>query len=139
MSYIPYSPFKTSLALMYQEPLLKENPDHFVIFPIEHLDLWIFYKKAQASLWTAKEINLLKDCECLAKLKQLECEHIFKILAFFAASNGIVNENPCQNFANEVQYPEAHCFYGFQIIMENIHNEMYSLLIDTYVDNKQIK
>jgi ribonucleotide reductase beta subunit family protein with ferritin-like domain len=70
----------------------------------------------------------------------LEREYIFKILAFFAASNGIVNENLCQNFANGVQYPEAHCFYGFQIMMENIHNKMYSLQIDTYVlDNKQMK
>ena len=111
----------------------------FVIFPIEHPDLWIFYKKAQASLWTAEEIDLSKDCDCLTKLKQLEREYIFKILAFFAASDGIVNENLCQNFVNEVQYPEAHCFYGFQIMMENIHNEMYSLLIDTYVDDKQMK
>jgi ribonucleoside-diphosphate reductase beta chain len=82
---------------------------------------------------------LSKDCECLAKLKQSEREYIFKILAFFAARNGIVNENLCQNFVNEVQYPEAHCFYGFQIMMENIHNETYSLLIDTYVDDKQMK
>ena len=93
MSYPPYSPFNTSVALTYQEPLLKENADWFAVFPIEHPDLWIFCKKAQASLWTAEEINLSKDCDCLTKLKQLEHEYIFRILAFFAASDGIVNEN----------------------------------------------
>jgi hypothetical protein len=106
MPYPLYSPFTTSLALTYQEPLLKENPDRFVIFLIEHLDLSILYKIAQASLWTAEEIGLSKDCECLAKLKQSEREYIFKILTFFAASDSIVNENLCQNFANEVLYPK---------------------------------
>jgi ribonucleotide reductase beta subunit family protein with ferritin-like domain len=100
--------------------------------------VWNFYKKAQASFWNAEEIDLSKDQECLDKLKQSERQYIFKILAFFAASDGIVNENLCQNFANEVQYPETHCFYGFQIMMENIHNETYSLLIDTYVDDNKL-
>ncbi len=139
MSYPPYSPYR-SLALVYHEPILKENPDRFVIFPIEHLDLWNFYKKAQASFWNAEEIDLSKDCKYLDKLKQLERQYIFKILAFFATSDGIVNENLCQNFANEVQYPEARCFYGFQIMMENIHNETYSLLIvDIYIDDNKLK
>jgi ribonucleoside-diphosphate reductase beta chain len=104
-----------------------------------HPDLWNFYKKAQESFWNAEEIDLSKDCKCLDKLKQSERQYIFKILAFFATSDGIVNESLCQNFLNEVQCPEAHCFYGFQIMMENIHNKMYSLLIDTYVDDNKLK
>ena len=124
---------------MHREPILEENPNHFVIFPIEKPDLWQFYKQAQATFWTAEEIDLSGDWECLDKLTQMERDYIFKILTFFAASDGIVNENLCQHFANEVQYLKACCFYGFQIMAENIHNETYSLLIDTYVDDPKTK
>jgi ribonucleoside-diphosphate reductase beta chain len=99
----------------------------------------LLQEKAQASFWNAEEIDLSKDPESLDKLKQSERQYIFKILAFFATSDGFVNENLCQNFANKVQYPEARCFYGFQIMMENIHTEAYSLLIDTYVDDNKLK
>jgi ribonucleoside-diphosphate reductase beta chain len=120
------------------EPLLVENPNRFVLFPIEHDDIWKMYKKAEASFWTAEEIDLSPDLKDWAKLNDGERHFISHVLAFFAASDGIVNENLAVNFLNEVQYPEAKCFYGFQIMMENIHSETYSLLIDTYIkDPKQ--
>ncbi|TYB76070.1 ribonucleoside-diphosphate reductase [Bizionia gelidisalsuginis] len=116
------------------EPILQENKDRFVIFPIEHHDLWEWYKKSQASIWTAEEIDLHQDLsDWTNKLNDDERYFIKHILAFFAASDGIVNENLAENFVNEVQYSEAKFFYGFQIMMENIHSETYSLLIDTYV------
>jgi len=115
------------------EPLLKENPRRFVILPIQYGDIWQMYKKAEASFWTAEEVDLSKDMADWAKLKPDEKYFISHVLAFFAASDGIVNENLVERFMNEVQIPEARCFYGFQIAMENIHSEMYSLLIDTYV------
>ena len=115
-------------------PLLKENKDRFVIFPIKHHDLWEWYKKCEASFWTAEEIDLHQDLtDWKTKLNDDERYFIKHILAFFAASDGIVNENLAENFVNEVQYSEAKFFYGFQIMMENIHSETYSLLIDTYV------
>jgi len=121
-----------------QENLLKENPNRFVLFPIRHKDIWDFYKKAEASFWTAEEVDLSSDLVHYAELKDGERHFINNVLAFFAASDGIVNENLAQNFIREVQYPEARSFYGFQIMMENIHSEMYSLLIDTYVkDSKE--
>ena len=112
-SYLPYNDCyeHVSLLSMRLEPLLTENPNHFVLFPIKHNDIWHFYKQAQASLWTAEEIDLTSDHLSLETLTQAEGDYIYKILAFFAASNGIVNENLCQNFATEVQYPEACCFY----------------------------
>jgi len=113
------------------EPILKENKDRFVIFPIKHPDLWEMYKKQQASIWTAEEIDLKDDR--FDELTPQEQYFIKHILAFFAASDGIVNENLAENFLSEVQYPEAKFFYGFQVMMENIHSETYSLLIDTYV------
>jgi ribonucleoside-diphosphate reductase beta chain len=117
-----------------QEPLLLENKDRFVLFPISHNDIWQMYKKAEASFWTAEEIDLSADLtDWENKLTKDEKHFIKHVLAFFAASDGIVNENLAVNFLNEAQYPEARCFYGFQVMMENIHSETYSLLIDTYI------
>jgi ribonucleoside-diphosphate reductase beta chain len=116
------------------EPLLAENKDRFVLFPIKHRDIWEMYKKAEASFWTAEEIDLSADLQDWAnKLNDDERHFIKHVLAFFAASDGIVNENLAVNFINDVQYPEARCFYGYQIMIENIHSETYSLLIDTYI------
>nr|XP_061806271.1 ribonucleoside-diphosphate reductase subunit M2-like isoform X5 [Nerophis lumbriciformis] len=115
------------------EPLLKDNPRRFVIFPIQYHDIWRMYKKAEASFWTAEEVDLSKDTQHWELLKEDERFFISHVLAFFAASDGIVNENLVERFTQEVQVTEARCFYGFQIAMENIHSEMYSLLIDTYI------
>uniref|UniRef100_A0A0B7AMG3 ribonucleoside-diphosphate reductase n=1 Tax=Arion vulgaris TaxID=1028688 RepID=A0A0B7AMG3_9EUPU len=119
-----------------EEPLLKDNPSRFVIFPIQYHDIWQMYKKAEASFWTAEEVDLSKDLEHWDKLKSEEKHFISHVLAFFAASDGIVNENLVERFSKEVQVTEARCFYGFQIAMENVHSEMYSLLIDTYIKDK---
>lgn len=120
--------------MSFIEPILKENKDRFVIFPIKHQDIWEWYKKMEASFWTAEEIDLHTDLnDWNNKLTADEKFFIKHILAFFAASDGIVNENLAENFVSEVQYPEAKFFYGFQLMMENIHSETYSLLIDTYV------
>ncbi|HHP7242669.1 MAG TPA: ribonucleoside-diphosphate reductase small subunit [Cyclobacteriaceae bacterium] len=116
-----------------EEPILKENKNRFVLFPIEHDDIWKFYKKAEASFWTAEEIDLSQDLKDWENLSDGERHFITHVLAFFAASDGIVNENLAEHFVNEVQYTEAKFFYGFQIAIENIHSETYSLLIDTYV------
>lgn len=122
------------------EPILQENPNRFVIFPIQHHDIWSWYKKQEACFWTAEEIDLHQDLtDWNHKLNADEKYFIKHILAFFAASDGIVNENLAENFVNEVQYSEAKFFYGFQIMMENIHSETYSLLIDTYVKDPQEK
>jgi len=116
------------------EPILQENKERFVLFPIKHKDIWEMYKKCEQSFWTAEEIDLSSDtADWTNKLNDDERHFIKHVLAFFAASDGIVNENLAVNFMNEVQYPEARCFYGFQIMMENIHSETYSLLIDTYI------
>ena len=115
------------------EPILEENKSRFVLFPIEHNDIWQMYKKHEASFWTAEEIDLGQDMTDWNNLNDGEQHFISHILAFFAASDGIVNENLAVNFLSEVQYAEAKCFYGFQIMMENIHSETYSLLIDTYI------
>jgi len=119
--------------LAQKEPLLRENPNRFVLFPIQYHDIWQMYKKAEASFWTAEEVDLSKDLKDWDNLQPDERHFISHVLAFFAASDGIVNENLVERFAQEVQVPEARCFYGFQIAMENIHSEMYSLLIDTYI------
>ncbi|XP_040026175.2 ribonucleoside-diphosphate reductase subunit M2 [Gasterosteus aculeatus] len=116
-----------------EEPLLKDNPRRFVIFPIKYHDIWQMYKKAEASFWTAEEVDLSKDLQHWESLKDEERFFISHVLAFFAASDGIVNENLVERFTQEVQVTEARCFYGFQIAMENIHSEMYSLLINTYI------
>lgn len=122
------------------EPILKENPNRFVLFPIEHNDIWAFYKKSEANFWTAEEIDLSADLvDWNDKLNDDERHFVKHVLAFFAASDGIVNENLAINFVNEVQYTEAKFFYGFQIMMENIHSETYSLLIDTYIKDQREK
>ena len=122
------------------EPILAENKDRFVLFPIVHNDIWKFYKQAEASFWTAEEIDLEPDLVDWAnKLNDDERHFIKHVLAFFAASDGIVNENLAENFLSEVQYTEAKFFYGFQVMMENIHSETYSLLIDTYIKDSKEK
>jgi len=121
-----------------QEPILQTNKQRFVLFPIKYPEVWEMYKKAEASFWTAEEIDLAHDAVDWEKLTPDEKYFVSHILAFFAASDGIVNENLVERFASEVQLPEARCFYGFQIAMENIHSETYSLLIDTYIkDNAE--
>ena len=120
-------------TISVDEPLLQENKDRFVLFPIQHHDIWEFYKKAEASFWTAEEIDLQQDLSDWVTLNDGERHFISHVLAFFAASDGIVNENLAENFVADVQYTEAKFFYGFQIAIENIHSETYSLLIDTYV------
>ena len=123
-----------------EEPILKENPNRFVLFPIQHSDIWEMYKKQEASIWTAEELDLSNDLHDWAnKLNDDERYFIKHILAFFAASDGIVNENLAENFLSEVQYTEAKFFYGFQVMMENIHSETYSLLIDTYIKDSKEK
>ncbi|PPQ67823.1 hypothetical protein CVT26_007070 [Gymnopilus dilepis] len=117
-----------------EEPLLKESRRRFVLFPIQYHEIWQMYKKAEASFWTAEEMDLSKDLhDWTNRLNDNERHFISHVLAFFAASDGIVNENLLERFSNEVQVAEARCFYGFQIMMENIHSETYSLLIDTYI------
>jgi ribonucleoside-diphosphate reductase beta chain len=115
------------------ELLLKENKDRFVLLPINYPKVWEKYKQHEASFWTAEEIDLSADMKDWGNLNDGERHFITHVLAFFAASDGIVNENLAVNFMSEVQLPEARCFYGFQIMMENIHSETYALLIDTYV------
>ncbi|MFC6996486.1 ribonucleoside-diphosphate reductase small subunit [Rufibacter roseus] len=121
------------------EPILQENPNRFVLFPIQNDTVWQMYKQAEASFWTAEEIDLTPDMKDWEKLNDGERHFISHVLAFFAASDGIVNENLAINFMQEVQMPEARCFYGFQIMMENIHSETYSLLIDTYIKDQKEK
>lgn len=121
------------------EPILQENPKRFVLFPIKANDIWDYYKKHVACFWTAEEIDLEQDLKDWGKLNDKEQHFIKTVLAFFAASDGIVNENLLENLATMVQYPEARSFYGFQIAMENIHSEVYSLLIDTYIQNEKEK
>jgi len=121
------------------EPLLQVNPNRFVLFPIQDKEIWDMYKKAEASFWTAEEIDLASDLKDWKSLSKNERYFVSHILAFFAASDGIVNENLAANFATEVQIPEARCFYGFQIAVENIHSETYSLLIDTYIKDQTEK
>jgi ribonucleoside-diphosphate reductase beta chain len=128
------------LKKMNMEKILIEQPNRFVLFPIEHQDIWQMYKTAEASFWTAEEVDLSQDLvDWREKLNEDEKHFIKHVLAFFAASDGIVNENLGVNFLSEVQYAEARCFYGFQIMMENIHSEVYSLLIDTYITDSSEK
>jgi ribonucleoside-diphosphate reductase beta chain len=122
------------------EPILAENDGRFVLFPIEHDDIWKYYKDNEACFWTAEEVDLSADLnDWNNKLNDNERHFIKHVLAFFAASDGIVNENLAENFVAEVQYTEAKFFYGFQIMMENIHSETYSLLIDTYISDPKEK
>jgi ribonucleoside-diphosphate reductase beta chain len=136
---VKYIPIKVTIMSQI-EPILQENKNRFVIFPIQHHDIWEWYKKMEASFWTAEEIDLSQDLnDWNNKLNNEERYFVKHILAFFAASDGIVNENLAENFVSEVQYSEAKFFYGFQIMMENIHSETYSLLIDTYVKDEAEK
>ena len=121
------------------EKILTENPGRFVIFPIEHNDIWEYYKQHQAAFWTAEEVDLTNDIRDWENLTENEKYFVKNVLSFFAASDGIVNENLAENFYREVQYPEAKFFYGFQLAMENIHSLMYSLLIDTYIGDPKEK
>tara|TARA_B100000963_G_scaffold31515_2_gene23343 strand:+ start:1399 stop:2373 length:975 start_codon:yes stop_codon:yes gene_type:complete len=121
---------------MVQEVLLSEEEKRYVIFPVQQEPIWQMYKKAVSSFWTVEEIDLSKDMDDYTKLKDEEQHFIKNVLAFFAASDGIVNENLVERFCSEVQVLEAKFFYGFQVAMENIHSETYSLLIDTYIKDK---
>ncbi|KAJ3261022.1 Ribonucleotide-diphosphate reductase (RNR), small subunit [Boothiomyces macroporosus] len=122
------------------EPILTPNLKRLVLFPIQYNQVWQMYKKAEASFWTVEEVDLSKDTiDWEEKLNDDERYFIQNVLAFFAASDGIVNENLVARFSNEVQIPEARCFYGFQIMIENIHSEMYSLLIDTYIKDPETR
>ncbi|KAF9037319.1 ribonucleotide reductase [Hymenopellis radicata] len=118
------------------EPILNNSTDRLILFPIRYPDIWAAYKNAESSFWTAEEVDLKADLyhwkQVLTKDEKYFISHI---LAFFAASDGIVNENLVARFSTEVQVAEARCFYGFQIMMENIHSEMYSLLIDTLIED----
>jgi ribonucleoside-diphosphate reductase beta chain len=122
-----------------KERILTTNPNRFVIFPIQYNDIWEYYKQHQAAFWTAEEVDLTNDIRDWQNLSENEQYFVKNILSFFAASDGIVNENLAENFYREVQYPEAKFFYGFQLMMENIHSLMYSLLIDTYISNPKEK
>lgn len=117
------------------EPLLIPNTKRFCLFPIQYPDLWIFYKKALASIWSVEEVDLSRDLDDWKKLNDDERHFISYVLAFFASADGIVNENLAERFCQDVQVSEARCFYGFQIFMENIHSEMYSALIETYIQD----
>jgi len=120
------------------EPMLRENPGRFVILPIEYPDIFKMYKKAVASFWTVEEVDLEKqDKGDWKKLTADEKHFLSHVLAFFAASDGIVNENLIERFCQEVQVTEARCFYGFQIAIENIHSEMYSILINTFIEDPE--
>ena len=121
------------------EPLLTEDANRYVMFPLKDHDIWQMYKKQVSCFWTAEEIDLSKDIASWKTLNAEEKHFVSMILAFFAASDGIVLENLAERFMSDVQLPEARAFYGFQIAMENIHSETYSLLIDTYIQNKDEK
>ena len=117
--------------------LLQDNPNRFVLFPIQYDNLWQFYKKAEGSFWTAEEIDMNDDAADWDSLKPSEQDFILKILGFFAASDGIVIENLLSRFASEVQLPEARCFYSFQAAIENIHSEVYSLMITKFAGSEK--
>ena len=126
--------------MQVDEPLLMENAGRFVLFPIVHQDVWEMYKKAEASFWTTEEVDLAHDkVDWDTKLTDNERHFLKHVLAFFAASDGIVNENILINFAQEIEIPEVRCFYGFQQAIENVHSETYSQLIETYVKDPQEK
>lgn len=121
------------------EPLLCEDTSRYVMFPVQNQDIWKMYKKQVDSFWRAEEVDLSKDLGDWSKLTEDEQYFISMVLAFFAASDGIVMENLATRFMGDVQLSEARAFYGFQIAMENIHSEMYSLLIETYIKDKAHK
>ena len=127
------------MSKVVNEPLLSEEQNRYVLFPIQHKDIWEMYKKAEDSFWRTAEVDLSKDLTHWNKLTEQEKHFISMILAFFAGSDGIVVENLGARFMNDVKVSEARAFYGFQIAMENIHSEMYSILIDTYIKDKDEK
>ena len=129
----------TSVSTDTTEPILCAETNRYVLFPIKYVDVWEAYKKAEASFWTAEEIDLNKDLKDWENLKDDERHFISHILGVFAGSDGIGMENLVMRFMNEVQISEARCFYGFQMMMENIHSETYSLLIDTYIKDTDEK
>ncbi|KAG8373026.1 hypothetical protein BUALT_Bualt12G0128100 [Buddleja alternifolia] len=122
-----------------EEPILMEQSQKYCMFPIKYPQLWEMYKKSMASFWTAEEVDLSQDVQQWEALSRSEKHFISHILAFFAASDGIVLENLAARFLNDVQIPEARAFYGFQTAMENIHSEMYSLLLETYIKDSKEK
>ncbi|XP_010552060.1 PREDICTED: ribonucleoside-diphosphate reductase small chain A [Tarenaya hassleriana] len=124
---------------MEEEPILTEQNQRFCMFPVRYKQLWEMYKKAEASFWTAEEVDLSQDTQHWETLSDSEKHFVSHVLAFFAASDGIVLENLAARFLNDVQVPEARAFYGFQIAMENIHSEMYSLLLETYIKDTKEK
>ena len=128
-----------AMSKIQSEPLLTESDERYVMFPIQDDDIWKMYKKQMDCFWRAEEIDLSKDITHWNKLTQNEQHFIKMVLAFFAASDGIVLENLGMRFMSEVQLSEARAFYGFQIMMENVHSETYSLLIDTYIKEKEEK
>src|SRR3989344_3179467 len=130
---VKITPVSKTPQYAIEEEIQKKTVDRFVLFPIEEHQVWEFYKKAEASFWTAEEIDLHQDLTDWEKLNEKEKHFIKHVLAFFAASDGIVSENLAVNFMRDVTSPEDRCFYGFQIAMENIHSETYSLLIETYI------
>ncbi|VDK61120.1 unnamed protein product [Anisakis simplex] len=130
---VPVQQLINPSAKKSEEPLLASNPSRFVIFPIKYHDIWTFYKNAVASFWTADEIDLSHDYGDWQQLTDNERFFISRVLSFFAASDGIVNENLTKNFSVEVQIPEARFFYGFQIMIEGVHSEMYSKMIEVYI------
>ena len=121
------------------DPILAPSNDRFILFPVRYQKIWELYKRQMAVFWTAEEIDLVPDLTDWEKLNKGEKHFISHVLSFFAASDGIVGENLSMRFYNDVQIPEARCFYGFQIAMENIHSEMYGLLIDTYIKDPEQK
>ena len=121
------------------EKLLSDEENRYVIFPIQHDDIWKMYKVAEANFWTTEELDLTKDIKDYKTLSDNEKYFINNVLAFFAASDGIVNENLVEKFCQEVKVLEAKFFYGFQIAMENIHSETYSLLLDTFIKDPKEK
>lgn len=122
------------------EKILQESDNRFVLFPIKHDAIWAMYKKHLAAHWVTEEVDLSQDVvDWSSKLTDNERHFIKHVLAFFAASDGIVNENLVVNFMQDVTIPEVRCFYGFQVAIENIHAEMYSLLIDTFIKDKEEK
>jgi ribonucleoside-diphosphate reductase subunit M2 len=129
----PASATMQALADIESEPLLRDNPNRFVLFPIRYHDIWQKYKEAEASIWTVSEIDLSADAKDWDSLTASERHFVKHVLAFFASSDGIVLENLAGRFMNDVKIPEARCFYGFQIAIENVHSETYSVLLDTYI------
>ena len=127
------------MSKIQNEPLLADNPDRFVMFPLQDQSIWKMYKKMMDCFWRAEEIDFSKDMTHWETLTEKEQYFIKMILAFFAASDGIVIENLGMRFMSDVQLPEARAAYGFQLMMENIHSETYSLLIDTYIKNEEEK